>query len=120
MTALTMSSSTDAVVMALPLRPDDPVSWAFVIKVMLVLVVLLAMTYVVLRWYANKSRVNQDRLGKDDALVCTSVLRLSPKTRVYRVRSGATDVLVTESSHGASMIIVPGNEPTGAVNEPLA
>lgn len=106
-TPLNLSSSADAAVMALPLRPEDPVSWALVIKIMLVLVILLAMTFVVLRWYSNKSRVGNDAGVASDALACTAVLRLSPKTRVYRVRSGSFEALVTETSHGSSVTVLP-------------
>lgn len=112
-------SPIEAAATALPLRPDDPVSVALVIKILLVMAVLLAMTYLVLRWYAGRSRSGLPVPGREEALVCTAALRLSPRTRVYRVRSGATDILITESASGVSVTVLPARA-GGAGPEPSA
>lgn len=91
----------------LPLRQDDPVSWMLMIKVLLITAILLAMTYVGLRWYARRQGQGQ-RAANQPELQCTSVLRLSSRTKVYLVRSSKSEVLITESSTGTSVTVLPG------------
>lgn len=100
--------------MALPLRQDDPVSLLFMTKVLLVTAVLLAITYVVLRGYAR--RRGQRYIAADrPELQCTSVLRLSAKTRVYLLRSSQSEVLITESVTGTCVTLLPATSVPQAI-----
>lgn len=94
-------------VAALPLRQDDPVSWALMVKVLLITAILLAITYAGLRWYARRQASGANAAGRAD-LQCTSVLRLSPKTKVYLVRADNSEVLITESSTGTTVTLLSG------------
>lgn len=98
---------------ALPLRQDDPVSWMLMIKVLLITAILLAVTYVGLRWYARRQGKAHHTAGRPE-LQCMSVLRLSPKTKVYLVRSSKSEVLITESSAGTSVTVLTGAVPAPA------
>ena len=97
----------------LPLRQDDPVSWIFLIKVLLITAILLLITYAGLRWYAHRQR-QSPQIGARPELQCTSALRLSSRTKIYLVRSNKSEVLITESSTGTSAIVLPGALPTPA------
>jgi flagellar biogenesis protein FliO len=94
---------------ALPLRQDDPISLMFIIKVMLITAILLAVVYVVLRWFARRS--GPVGLTQKTDLQCTTALRLSSRTRVYLIESGASRVLVTESSNGATVTVLAEGAP---------
>ncbi|MFZ6044720.1 hypothetical protein ACFW0H_01130 [Pseudomonas sp. CR3202] len=81
---------------------DDPASLALVIKVMLITVILLAVAYVVLRWFARRAGVEAAKSSQAE-LQCSVALRLSAKTKVYLLTAGTTQVLVTESTNGATL-----------------
>lgn len=91
---------------ALPLRHDDPISMLLVIKTLVVMSLLLGITYLVLRWYAGRKGQGVAK-AESTALTCTSVLRLSPKTKVYLVKSDKTQILITETSTGATALVLP-------------
>jgi hypothetical protein len=97
----------------LPLRQDDPVSLVFITKAMLITVILLAVTYLVLRWYARRSGV-MSVSAEPTELRCVTALRLSTKTKIYLLKSDTTDVLVTESATGTTVTILPGQMPPSA------
>lgn len=109
--AAVQETALQAQVSSLPLRQDDPVSWALMIKVLLITVILLAMTYAGLRWYARRpSHGNQTAMRTD--LQCTAVLRLSPRTKVYLVRSDKSELLITESPTGNTVTLLSGGAPS--------
>jgi flagellar biogenesis protein FliO len=92
----------------LPLRQDDPVSFALIIKVMLITVVLLAIVYVVLRLYARRHAIAPAQPSAV-ALQCTQALRLSTKTKVYLLLVDGKQVLVTEHLNGATTTVLSGS-----------
>lgn len=100
-----MTASAPAIPSGLPLRQDDPVSFGLGLKVMLITALLLAIVYVVLRWAAQRNRL-PGLLGQPE-LQCTRALRLSAKTRVYLLKSGNTEMVVTESANGATLTVLP-------------
>lgn len=89
----------------LPLRQDDPVSFALIIKVMLITVVLLAIVYVVLRLYARRHAIAPAQ-SSAVALQCTQALRLSTKTKVYLLQVDGKQVLVTEHLNGSTTTVL--------------
>lgn len=100
-----MTDLLTAQVTTLPLRQDDPVSFALIIKVMLITVVLLAIAYVVLRVYARRHAIAPAHQSVI-ALQCTQALRLSTKTKVYLLLVDGKQVLVTEHLNGATTTIL--------------
>jgi flagellar biogenesis protein FliO len=104
---------------ALPLRQDDPVSFALIIKVMLITVMLLAIAYVVLRWYARRHAIAPAQPSAI-TLQCTSALRLSTKTKVYLLKVDGAHVLVTEHLNGATTtVLAPADGTSSPTAEPL-
>lgn len=91
--------------LGLPLRQDDPVSFVLMIKVLLVTALLLAIVYLVMRWYAKRQATGSASTPTTE-LNCTRALRLSTKTKVYLVRADGAQVLVTESSNGATVTVL--------------
>lgn len=86
----------------LPLRTEDPVSFALMLKVMLITALLLAVVYVVLRWYAQRANIGPGSVAQN-AVQCTATLRLSARTKVYLLNAAGNQVLVTETSTGVSV-----------------
>jgi flagellar biogenesis protein FliO len=89
-------------VTGLPLRHDDPVSSFLMIKVMIILVVILGITYFLLRRYAMAKGLI-GRAETKERLACVATLRLSPKTRVYHVQVQGRDFLITEFAVGGTV-----------------
>lgn len=100
-----MTTEFTAQPLGLPLRQDDPVSFVLMIKVLLVTAALLAIVYGVMRWYA-KRQAPVGASAPATELNCTRALRLSTKTKVYLVRADGAQVLVTESSNGATVTVL--------------
>lgn len=80
-------------------------SFVLMIKVLLVTAVLLAIVYWVMRWYA-KRQATGGASAPTTQLNCTRALRLSNKTKVYLVHADGAQVLVTESSNGATVTVL--------------
>jgi len=95
------------------------VSWLLMLKVMLITAILLAMTYAALRWYARRQHPGALAADRPE-LQCTSVLRLSAKTRIYRVRSNQSELLITESATGVSVTLLPSFASTQVLGAPQA
>lgn len=95
------------------LRQDGPVTPMLMLKVVVVTAVLLAITYAVLRAYARR-KGGCDQAHDRPRLVCNAALRLSAKTRVYLVHASSTEVLITESASGISVMLLPANATPGA------
>lgn len=91
--------------LGLPLRQDDPLSFVLMIKVLLVTALLLAIVYVVMRWYAKRQAPGNASVACSP-LNCTRALRLSSKTKVYLLSAEGAQVLVTESSNGATVTVL--------------
>jgi flagellar biogenesis protein FliO len=87
---------------ALPLRQDDPISMALVIKTMLVMALLLLAVYLVLRWYSRRGLVAPTAVAATE-LHCVRELRLSPRTRAYLLDADGQRLLVTESTTGVTV-----------------
>ena len=102
-----MTSETAAQPLGLALRQDDPLSFVLMIKVMLITAVLLALVYGVMRWYARRQAGTGSPLAGPSELQCVRVLRLSTKTKVYLLKTETSQVLVTESSNGATVTLLP-------------
>jgi flagellar biogenesis protein FliO len=90
----------------LPLRTDDPVSLALIIKVMLITALLLAAVYLVLRWYAKRGNLG-GLPGQQAQLHCTAALRLSARTKVYLLKTPSAELLVAESLTGTTVTVLP-------------
>jgi flagellar biogenesis protein FliO len=90
----------------LPLRTDDPVSLALIIKVMLITALLLAAVYLLLRWYAKRGNLG-GLPGQQAQLQCTAALRLSTRTKVYMVKTATAELLVAESLTGTTVTVLP-------------
>ncbi|UZE26189.1 hypothetical protein LOY67_12535 [Pseudomonas sp. B21-056] len=101
-----MTSETVAQPLALPLRQDDPLSLMLMIKVMLIMVLLLAIAYVAMRWYARRHVGATGASPGAAELQCVRALRLSTKTKVYLLKTETSQVLVTESSNGATVTVL--------------
>jgi flagellar biogenesis protein FliO len=91
----------------LALRQDDPLSLVLMIKVMLITALLLALVYFLMRWYARRHASVADALPGPAQLQCVRALRLSTKTKVYLLKTETSQVLVTESSNGATVTVLP-------------
>ena len=91
----------------LPLRHDDVLSMALMLKVLLVTGLLLLAAYLVLRFYARRQGGILAAPAERPSLQCHSALRLSTRTRVYLVQVGATRVLVTESGGASQSLVLP-------------
>ncbi|KWU52870.1 flagellar biosynthetic protein FliO [Pseudomonas palleroniana] len=91
--------------LGLPLRQDDPLSSVLMIKMLLVTALLLAIVYLVMRWYAKRQATGSTSAPTTE-LNCTRALRLSTKTKVYLVSADGAQVLVTESSNGATVTVL--------------
>lgn len=87
----------------LPLRYDDPISLMLIIKTLAITALLLAVVYLVLRWYSRRGGPGSATRGQRPELQCTASLRLSPRTRVFLVKTGDEQLLVTETPNGASV-----------------
>ncbi|NWB95802.1 hypothetical protein HX882_07880 [Pseudomonas gingeri] len=96
------------------MRQDDPLSFVLMIKVMLITVLLLALVYVGLRWYARRHARTVEASPGQVELQCGRALRLSTKTKVYLLKTDTAQVLVTESSNGATVTVLPDPVPTPA------
>lgn len=97
----------------LPLRQDQLLTSGLVLKVMLVLIVLTILTYVLLRWYARlNGRITGS--GSDPELLCVATLRISPRTRVFLLRSGGSELVVTESASSTEVTLLPRPAATGS------
>ncbi|XXE14460.1 hypothetical protein J3P89_14905 [Pseudomonas sp. Z1-14] len=100
------------------MRQDDPLSFMLMIKVLLITAVLLAVVYLAMRWYARR----QAGTGTGGALVgpaelhCVRALRLSTKTKVYLLKTETSQVLVTESSNGATVTLLPEQSSSSALD----
>jgi len=94
------------------LRHADPAIGLLMLKALLFAGILLVATFVALRWHARRQgAVNQttDRAG----VRCISALRLASGSRVYLLRTGTTDLLMTESVSGTSITLLPAaSEPS--------
>lgn len=104
----------------LPLRHDDVLSMALLLKVLLVTGLLLLCAYLVLRFYARRQGGVLAAPAEPPPLQCHSALRLSTRTRVYLVQVGATRVLVTESGNGSQSLVLPDATLPSAPTSPLA
>lgn len=102
----------------LPLRTDDPVSLALIIKVMLITALLLAAVYLVLRWYAKRGNLG-GLPGQQAQLQCTAALRLSARTKVYLLKTPSAELLVAESLTGTTVTVLPP-QPAGMLPLPKA
>ncbi|WP_223528559.1 hypothetical protein [Pseudomonas sp. A-RE-23] len=102
-----MTSETVAPPLGLALRQDDPLSFMLMIKVMLITAVLLAVVYGVMRWYAQRHASAGSTLAGPTELQCVRALRLSTKTKVYLLKTETSQILVTESSNGAIVTLLP-------------
>ncbi len=80
-------------------------SFALIIKVMLITAVLLAIVYVVLRLYARRHAIVPTQ-PTAVPLQCSSALRLSTKTKVYLLKVNGAHVLVTEHLNGATTTVL--------------
>ncbi|MEO4049398.1 hypothetical protein AAFN46_20245 [Pseudomonas sp. CAU 1711] len=87
---------------ALPLRQDDPISMALIIKTMLVLALLLLVVYLALRWYARRGLI-APTVAPASELRCVRELRLSPRTRAYLLDAQGQRLLLTESASGVTV-----------------
>lgn len=110
-----MTAEAVAQPLGLPLRQDDPLSLALMIKIMLVMVLLLALVYIVMRWYARRHNGGMPAIAVSE-LHCGRALRLSSKTKVYLVQTETAQVLVTESSNGATVTLLPVNSPSACTD----
>jgi len=111
-----VTSETVTQPLGLPLRQDDPLSFVLMIKVMLVTALLLAMVYVVMRWYA-RSHVGIASASPGPAeLQCVRALRLSTKTKVYLLKTETSQVLVTESPNGTTVTILSQHSSSSALD----
>jgi flagellar biogenesis protein FliO len=104
-----VTSETVTPPLGLPLRQDDPLSFVLMIKVMLITVLLLAIVYLVMRWYARRHVRAADFSPGASELQCGRALRLSTKTKVYLLNTETAQVLVTESSNGATVTVLPAS-----------
>lgn len=99
---------------ALPLRHDDPVTPWFVAKLVLIMVLLLAAAYVALRWYARHLGLKHTPARtEENSLQCVAALRLSTQTKVYLLKAGAHEVLLTEHVSGNQVTILGKKELIG-------
>ena len=105
------AASLPAETTLLPLRTDDPVSLALIIKVMLITALLLAAVYLVLRWYAKRGNIG-GVVGEQAQLQCTTALRLSARTKVYLLKTASAELLVAESLTGTTVTVLPA-QPAG-------
>lgn len=111
-----MTSETVTQPLGLPLRQDDPLSFALMIKVMLITVFLLAMVYVVMRWYARRNLGTVNTAPAPAELQCVRALRLSTKTKVYLIKTETSQVLLTESSNGATVTVLSQHPSSSALD----
>lgn len=95
----------------LPLRQDDVLSMALMLKVLLVMGLLLLCAYFLLRFYARYQGGRASASAEFPALQCRSALRLSTRTKVYLLQVGDISVLVTESTSGSQSQILPAAMP---------
>ncbi|MHA6194738.1 flagellar biosynthetic protein FliO [Pseudomonas wadenswilerensis] len=112
MSASTVSAEpVIAAAAALPLRQDDPISLLLIIKVMALTALLLAVVYLVLRWYSRRGGGAMTARSERAELRCSAALRLSPRTRVYLVEAGDERLLVTETPTGATVTRLGADAP---------
>jgi flagellar biogenesis protein FliO len=111
-----VTSETVAQPLGLALRQDDPLSFMLMIKVMLITAVLLAVVYGVMRWYAQRHAGAGSTLAGPTDLQCVRALRLSTKTKVYLLKTETSQVLVTESSNGAIVTLLPEQPSSSALD----
>lgn len=86
-----------------PLGQIEILSVALFIKGFLLLLVLLILTYVSLRWYARQQRAAH---GGGPNMHALSSLSLTPRTRVFLVRAGTQELLITESSVTINVLLI--------------
>lgn len=102
MLPLLAAIAAPAPVTGLPLRNDDVLSTALMLKVLLFTGLLLVGAYFLLRFYARYRNGPSSATEKESPpLQCRSALRLSTRTKVYLLQVGDTPVLVTESTSGS-------------------
>lgn len=100
----------------LPLRSDEVLSVALVFRVAVFTGLLLLGAYVVLRLYSRLA--GQARTPDPTrSLACDSALRLSARTKVYLVRAGHASVLITESTGGSQVTVLPAASPSAAARD---
>lgn len=100
----------------LALRQDDPLSSVLMIKVMLITALLLAIFYIAIRWYARSHASFSDTTSSRSELQCVRALRLSTKTKVYLLKTETLQVLVTESSNGATVTVLSPHSSASALD----
>ncbi|HEY2346791.1 MAG TPA: hypothetical protein VGH80_13095 [Xanthomonadaceae bacterium] len=116
MTNLSMPASAHVAVQAIPFRPESHGIASDAGSVLLALTALLAVFLVVLLFARKKGWLN--RWIVDPAATGPSgtklrveqVLRLSPKTLVYRVSEGPERYLIVESTAQAHLHVEPRTE----------
>ncbi|MEW5668235.1 hypothetical protein D3C76_973040 [compost metagenome] len=108
-----MTTVTDQVAAPppLPLRYDDPISLMLIIKTLAITALLLAVAYVALRWYSRRGNVGIGARNEQAGLHCIANLRLSPRTRVFLVKTANEQVLITETPTGATVTRLSGPAP---------
>lgn len=104
----------------LQLRYDDPIALMPFIKVLLITALLLAVVYVVLRWYARRGGAGTTGDNTRPELQCAAALRLSPRTKVYLVKTPTAQLLITETATGSTVTSLPAAAiaPAGPVDQP--
>jgi hypothetical protein len=107
LTATTVAAPADG---GLPLRSDDTFGVALFAKTLFFTALLLAAAYFALRFYARRRGAAAEDTVRP-RLRCETALRLSTRTKVYLVRAGEVEVLVTESTTGSQSLIL-GRSPT--------
>lgn len=85
----------------LALRQDDPLSLIFILKTMGVLVLLLALAYLALRWYASRYSTG---VAKSNRMRCVEELRLSVKTKAYLLDVEGAHILIVDGASGTSIV----------------
>jgi|GEM_PF-2463542 len=96
-----VSTVANSSLTGLPLRHDDPVSFSLILKVLLITTLLLVVTYVILRWYARRNNPDNELLRSEAvSLRCLAALRLSTRTKVYLLKAGDSEVMITETPSG--------------------
>lgn len=108
-----MSTVTPEVVTPapLPLRYDDPISLMLVIKTLAITALLLAVVYLALRWYSRRGDLGVGARHERAELHCAASLRLSPRTRVFLVKTADEQVLITETPTGATVTRLSASAP---------
>lgn len=93
----------------LQLRNDDFITTAFVVKTILVLAILLAMAYAILRWLSARmpGTYKSEKVSAGNVIRVISSMKISIKTKVVFIEIDDHKAVIVETQQGSKLEWLP-------------